>query len=84
MGPKQPDEAKAVHLVQAREAVEALPRPEGSNGERRAYRREVDRVIREAMGRPRPTAYQECCRWFDKLTPQEKERFLAEKNQEGW
>lgn len=85
MGPKQPDEDKAVRVVQARQAVEAIELPDIDNPvERRKYRSHVDQTIRRIMGKPKPTAYHECCRCWVKMTKEEKDRFMTEKNQEGW
>ena len=70
MGPAKPDEDKAVKLVQARKAVEAIPKPTDMF-DRKRYRKEVDETIENVMGQKKETPLDQVRKILRKLTPEE-------------
>lgn len=78
MGPRKPDEDKAAQVVRARNAVEALPKPADDPASKNAYRKQVDKTIRLAMGKEGPTPLDHLRNWWKKATPEQRTTFLNE------
>jgi hypothetical protein len=77
MGPRKPIPERAAVVAEVRQKVERMRRPgeKASEQQRRAFRREVDKTIRDGLGVKTRTALDWLNHWWGEATKREQDAF---------